>query len=529
MRTTKKCAVLLLLCFVCILSSCKSSRINFSMYVNAIPVNLDPQIASTPSEITSVLHLYNGLFRKGPDGKVVAACAEDYTVSGDGLVYTISIKENLFWQSCKLDGKEVTLALTADDFVFGLTRVFQKDTKSPYATALSTIQNADAVLSGRMEESALGVKALDAHTLQITLAHPDPLFIERLCLPGAMPCNRTFFASTGGAYGLSGKTTLGNGNFELVTWQKNSGIGMQNTSAKRGAVNYLRLVLPETRNAAVPPLKRLADGITDGELMHGYIADERFSVTHYATTVWSLAFNCENRYLQNVDIRTALAASAQKAHIPLDEKSLIPCEGLVPPSITMLDQDYRSYAGNTMPICEDPAAIYRSGLSQLGISKVSGLTVLVPDSGDYAEIFADISQQWQKDLSVFFSVKALSNDALLAAVASGNYDIALLPLEQSENDVYSLLARFKTGKADNAPRFSNPPYDEMLREIEQTRDARIRADLFVQAEKYLLSQAPLVPLFYETDTFLYSADISGLVISPYGPVVDISFAVKAGE
>ncbi|MEG0484672.1 MAG: peptide ABC transporter substrate-binding protein [Oscillospiraceae bacterium] len=522
-----KYGVLLPALLICVfLTACSQKRIEFTMYVNTIPVNLDPQIASTPSEITSVLHLYNSLFRKGADGKVVACAAKDYSVSEDGLVYTITIKAEQKWHSYKINGVRVEDVLTASDFAFGISRVFDKDTKSPYVQPLSTIKNGLKVLDGALPPSALGVKATDEYTLQITLEHPDPLFIDKLCLPGTMPCTETFFKSTNGAYGLSGTTTLGNGDFELVTWVSDSGIGMKKASGGNGEINYLRLILPEKRSNDLTPIERLADGDTDGELIQGYVEDNRFSGINFATTVWTLCFNNNNKYLANADIRRALASCAENADLKLDGKSLLASEGLVPPSISMLEKNYREYAGNLLLPVPNAAATYRSGLEQLGISKVSGLTVLVPSDGEYAEYFEEIAQQWQKDLSVFFSVKKVSRAELDTAVAGGNYDIALIPLSQSENDVSALLARFKSTSSNNPCAYKSEPYDSLLKSIELSRDSNKRADLYVAAEKLILSDAPIVPLFYETGTFLYSSDISNLVVSPYGPIIDVSFAIK---
>ncbi|MEG2923048.1 MAG: hypothetical protein RR848_01125, partial [Oscillospiraceae bacterium] len=239
-----------------------------------------------------------------------------------------------------------------------------------------------------------------------------------------------------------------------------------------------------------------------------------------------LCFNNNNKYLANADIRRALASCAENADLKLDGKSLLASEGLVPPSISMLEKNYREYAGNLLFPVPNAAATYRSGLEQLGISKVSGLTVLVPSDGEYAEYFEEIAQQWQKDLSVFFSVKKVSRAELDTAVAGGNYDIALIPLSQSENDVSALLARFKSTSSNNPCAYKSEPYDSLLKSIELSRDSGKRADLYVAAEKLILSDAPIVPLFYETGTFLYSSDISNLVVSPYGPIIDISFAIK---
>lgn len=506
-------------------SSCNQKRIEFTMYIDASPVNLDPQIASSPSEITAVIHLFNGLFRIMPDGKISANAAEDYSVSDDGLVYTIKLKQGQKWQTYKGENGEITPDLTAYDFEYGIQRVFLKETKSPHADSLSSIENSKSILNGTMPISALGVKATDALTLQITLAYPDPTFIQRLCSTGAMPCNKEFFESTKGAYGLSGKTLLANGDFAINSWQSTTGIGLKKLTSQKNEINYLRLILPDSKVVeSTTAISRLEDEITSGELLTGTVTDHNFNATVFSNTSWVLAFNCAQKPFDNQNIRLALATSAHNAQIEVDESSLLKSEGIVPPSIGLLDENYRKLAGNTLPTANS-VQVFRQGMEELSLKKISNITVLVPNDGPYASIFEEINQQWQKELSVFFSTKAVSRDELAKAVENGKYQIAFIPLSQTENDVLAQMNMFT--KKDNVFGFENVGFNNLIHQIQTMPRGNERTPLYFEAERMLQNLAPIIPLYYETGTYLYSSSVTDIVLYPHGPIIDVSFASKS--
>ena len=75
----------------------------------------------------------------------------------------------------------------------------------------AALENSAAVLTGQMPESALGVTASGPLTLVFHLSSADDNFLEKLTLPGAMPCDEEFFNSTRGTYGLNASSTLSSG------------------------------------------------------------------------------------------------------------------------------------------------------------------------------------------------------------------------------------------------------------------------------------------------------------------------------
>ena len=75
------------------LTGCGSSTnsASFTWFVDSIPANLDPQVASGASDVIACENLYGTLVRKDPDGELVPELCEKWTVSSDGLTYTFTL------------------------------------------------------------------------------------------------------------------------------------------------------------------------------------------------------------------------------------------------------------------------------------------------------------------------------------------------------------------------------------------------------------------------------------------------------
>ena len=150
-------AALLAVCLALSLAACGSGSNSFTWFVEDLPSNLDPQVASAPADVIACENLYSGLVRKGADGQLKPALAESWTLSADRRTYTFALKSGLTYTAAK--GGATTTAITAEDFVFAFRRLFRAATASPYAVEFSAIENSAAVLAGQLPESSLGVEA----------------------------------------------------------------------------------------------------------------------------------------------------------------------------------------------------------------------------------------------------------------------------------------------------------------------------------------------------------------------------------
>lgn len=135
--------------------------------------SLDPHKIEGVPEDNVARDLYEGLLVSNAEGKPVAGVAERWE-NKDFKVWTFHLRQNAKWSN----GQPVT----AQDFVYSWQRLADPKTASPYASYLQYghIMNVDDIIAGKKPTTALGVKAIDDHTLEVTLSEPVPYFYKLL-------------------------------------------------------------------------------------------------------------------------------------------------------------------------------------------------------------------------------------------------------------------------------------------------------------------------------------------------------------
>ena len=302
-RFLRMTAVVLAAAFAFLLAGCggSSASTSFTWFVDNIPANLDPQVATKAEDVIACENLYGGLVRRNASGELVPDLCERWEISSDGLTYTFYLKSGLTYTGTK--GAATDYAITAEDFVYAFRRVFDPQTASPYAVEFSAIQNSAAVLDGTADPGTLGVSAIGELTLVFRLSERDDTFLSKLILPGAMPCDEAFFESTRGTYGLSSASTLSSGSFYIYNWTA-SGLFLRRSAASP-LVNNLRLV-QNTSNTDKSAAQLIADEKCSAALDDTAEATSLQSV-EYSDTTWALLFNAsEGSVFAVASLRQAL-------------------------------------------------------------------------------------------------------------------------------------------------------------------------------------------------------------------------------
>ena len=150
----KKKILAVLLCLCTLFTTACSSAGTISTYtisLDSMPKNFDPQVASEDNEFLVLTNIYDGLFEYR-DGIVVPNVCESYDISADGLRYTFRLRsDSSFYLS-----KSEQIPVTAHDFAFALERVLNPNTRSPYHQSFSHIKN---------------IRVVDDYTLEVTLSN----------------------------------------------------------------------------------------------------------------------------------------------------------------------------------------------------------------------------------------------------------------------------------------------------------------------------------------------------------------------
>lgn len=143
---------------------------------------IDPALATDVISVQIIEETTVGLVRQNEvTAAIEPGMATSWDVSSDGLVYSFRLRDDVPW--VRYDGTKVVKVqdcegkdriVTADDFVYGILRTLNPDTASDYAYVLTfAIAGAEDYNSGVITDTTkVGVQALDAHTLQITVKEP---------------------------------------------------------------------------------------------------------------------------------------------------------------------------------------------------------------------------------------------------------------------------------------------------------------------------------------------------------------------
>ena len=204
-------------------SSSKSSGKTYNYVYGGDPATLDYLATNKKNMTTAVSNGVDGLFENDQYGNLKPSVAEDWSVSQDGLTYTYKIRKGLKWYTS--DGEEYA-DVTAKDFVTGLKHAADTNSEAIYLLQ-NSVKGLNDYLSGANKDfSAVGIKAVDDHTLQYTLSQPEPYWNSKLTYSVTWPVNGEFLKSKGKDFGKSTDPTsiLYNGTYLLKSLTTKSSI-----------------------------------------------------------------------------------------------------------------------------------------------------------------------------------------------------------------------------------------------------------------------------------------------------------------
>lgn len=136
----------------------------FTEGIIGTPRFVNPVLAISDADRDVSMLVYSGLLRKSEDGGFIPDLAEKYEISKDGLTYTFTLRDNIFFQ----DGAPIT----TDDVEFTIQKAKDPVIKSPK----------------RPNWEGVMVQKVDAKTISFTLRQPYAQFLENATL-GILPKN----------------------------------------------------------------------------------------------------------------------------------------------------------------------------------------------------------------------------------------------------------------------------------------------------------------------------------------------------
>ncbi|HCC34645.1 MAG TPA: hypothetical protein DEQ02_03010 [Ruminococcaceae bacterium] len=513
-----------------ILTSCGDNSTGGAVYYETAyaPITLDPQLADSESERMFVTNCFEGLYRAAPSGlKPMPALAAKTEISADGLTYTFTLESGAKWS-------EDDIPVTAGDFAFALTRALLPETRSPDAELLYAIEGAEQVRSGVSSASALGISVPDEQTLIIRLAKPDEGFLSTLTLPVAMPCNKDFFESCKGRYGLDAENLLTNGPFyvrrwleERITLWRFKGFSGKYPTALSAAVVYFN-----------PDLGTLPQRIAESDRDAGEIpadtliqAEENgLATARFETVCWALILNPGAQDTGGLKFREALSESLDPACYSERLGGVRRrAASLIPPDLLIYSSPYSDIGQadiyNHVFDLASAKEKFLAALAEMEGGVLPPVTLLYPETEDARLTASLIAQNWQKNLGAYINIQGSNPGTYEDTLGKGDYRIALLPLSSPDGSVRRLLSQL-TEEDGALLGFKNSEFDTAMSEVSSAVSAAELAGIFSKAGKTLIDSKTVIPLFYDLTCYACAPDVTGIQFSQNAGAVSFVFADK---
>lgn len=483
-----------------------------SMDVESAPSTIDPQLAHSDSELIVIRNTMTGLFRIAADGSAEQSLCESYTVSDDSITYTFKVK-SAKWSN----GDDIT----ADDFVFGITRALLPETKSPFASNLFCIKNGEKVYSGELDRSQLGISATDGRTVKITLEAKTPDLIYRLADSAAMPCNRAFFNECKGKYGLSDDDMIYCGPFYVRSWDK-TGLRMSRNSdyvAGKAKPSAVTMTFEYTSDERI-------DAITKGVIDIAVIDAESeikaksagLSTESIHNIVWTIIVNPESNIAKTSSGASALMKSLDRTVI----EGVLPSgysmfSGLIAPHQSVGGKRYVDYVNEYTQQSMDAAAAkqeYMQAVKENG--DIGGSTLLYVDQGQMNSVALKIASCWQKNLDAYINTEGVTIEQMQKRIADGDYTVALYPIGYGKTTAKSVMEQFVGNGNDNIFGINDTEFDGIMSSVEQCSDAGSKlAALLKSAETRLISTDLVCPVAISPLVATYTPTMTGQIFDLY--------------
>ncbi|AIQ58579.1 hypothetical protein PBOR_17755 [Paenibacillus borealis] len=487
--------------------------------LGTLPELLDPASAADDSTVTVVKGLFEGLVRLNAAGQAVPAIAKSWTLSNDGLTHTFTLRSDAKWSN----GQQVL----ASDFEYAWKRALAPEAKQVYAFNMYMINNAQDYNEGKLKDAArIGVKALNKTTLQVTLKEKTSYFIQLLAESIYLPVYpKTAKANSQWARNI--KSMVTNGPFKLKQWSYKEIVLGKNPNyyaAKEIKLSEVRLLLPKagTANPTAAFVNKEVDWVGGGgqEILDSSSLDNRSSKLTYGAPYASnyyYQFNLNSGPFKNLKIRKALAMAVDREGLRYGT----PAFGVVPPSIHGAKLNFRTEVSDNAYFKEDAAmakALLEEGLREEGLTTLPGFSIIMNDEGDHASIAESVISDWKEKLGIQASIEVQSWPELMDNRVNQNFSVARAGWGADFNDPASMLELFTSWSPDNDSGWSDEWYDAYIKEARQTADPVIRMQIYAKAEKMLIDQMVILPLFYCVSGVLHNPLIKDVYVDYTGAI-----------
>lgn len=553
------CKLLILHCTLLILfSSCGRDNSHdedlkiFKYNESAGILTLDPIYAKDLPHIWACNQIFNGLVAFDDEMNVVPAIAKSWNISDDGMTYTFVLRDDVYFHEdeCFLKTTDIgyasTRKVTAHDFVYSFNRVLDRKLNSSGSWIFANVNKRQQTTDNGQRTFEYAFEAINDTILKIELTQPFPAFLGILSMTYAsvVPKEAVDF------YGTEfGRHPVGTGPFKYQYWKEGVKLVFRKNPNYFEKIGEERLPYLDAVSISFIIDKQVAfmefvkgkfdfmSGIDarykdelltrDGQLRQEYEGDIYLIREPYLNTEYLAFFLGENDTLgkeRSLALRQAVSYSIDREKMLRYLRNGIGTPGnygIIPVGLpgSLETENLRNSESENHGDSTSIGYPYNPKKAErlLKDNDLLGYELKLYTTQDYIDI-AKFVQSALTEIGLNCKVEEMMPAALREKRANGNLPFFRSSWVADYPDAENYLSLFTTNnftpQGPNYTHYSNAKFDELYQKSLTCNDIEERARIYHEMDSLMMTEAPVVILFYDEVLRFVNKNVEGLGSNP---------------
>jgi sapA len=523
---------------------------------NATGFSFNPQTADAGTSMNVVTEqIYNKLFDISNTSAIpTPVLAQSYSVSPDGTVITIHLRKGIKFH--RTDWFKPTRDFNADDVVFSLNRVLGYETYLPtleqssmdYKNPQYRIFHEQAKKvrfpyfeSIKLNQKIESVKALNSHTVQITLFKPDASILSHLASQYAIIFSQEYAVQLNADDNLVQLDILpvGTGPYKVKNYFRNQYVRLEKNEdywKKDAKIKDIIIDLSTDRTgrlvkffngecqiASYPEVSQL------GLLKEN---DERYYVkTSDGMNLAYLAFNFQKVAIQDEQLRRAIAQAINRQRIikTIYHNTATVANNIIPNISWASSVNTPDFAYDFNPV--EAKKVLQNKQLNLNMWVINEEQVYNPAPLKTAELI----KEDLNNVGVNVTIRSVTRTFLIDQLnkKSEDYDMILTGWLAGNLDPDSfmrpILSCSSSNEITNLSNWCSEKFDQFMDEALDSANLRVRANAYNQAQELILSELPIIPIANVKRVLVASSRVQHIEMSPFGSLNFSTLSLRKGQ
>ena len=517
--------------------------------------SFNPQTSDAGTSMNVVTEqIYNKLFEISNTAIPTPILAQSYSISPDGKIITIYLRKGIKFHHT--DWFKPTRDFNADDVVFSLNRVLGYETYLPtleqsavdYKNPQYRIFHEQAKKvrfpyfeSIKLNQKIESVKALNPHTVQITLFKPDASILSHLASQYAIIFSQEYAVQLNADDNLVQLDLLpvGTGPYKVKNYFRNQYVRLEKNEdywQKDAKIKNIIIDLSTDRTgrlvkffngecqiASYPEVSQL------GLLKEN---DKRYYVkSAEGMNLAYLAFNFQNAVIQDEQVRRAIAQAINRQRIikTIYHNTATVANNIIPNISWASSVNTPDFAYDFNP--SEAKKVLQDKQLHLNMWVLNEEQVYNPAPLKTAELI----KEDLNNVGVNVTIRSVTRTFLIDQLnkKSENYDMILTGWLAGNLDPDSfmrpILSCNSASEMTNLSNWCDEDFDQLMDKALDSPNLWERAHVYNQAQELILSELPIVPLANMKRVLVVNSRVRHIEMNPFGSLNFSTLSLRKGE